>query len=91
MTSANEGGSGLSQEVDDARVYGYLLAMEDEGTNAKRIFGIGKNEIRIGRGSRNDIRLNARMFSRHHVTLTVTKEEGNLKVCIARSRYCLCL
>ncbi len=76
--SATEEDSG--SQKDDAHVYGYLLAMEDEGASAKRIFGIGKNEICIGRGSKNDIRLNARMFSRHHVTLTITKEDGIVKV-----------
>lgn len=78
IMSTNEGDTGTQE--DDANVYGYLLAMEDDGAGAKRIFGIGKNEIRIGRGSKNDIRLNARMFSRHHVTLTITKEDGNVKV-----------
>lgn len=70
-----------SNEGCGPKPYGYILALNENGQGIKRIFGICKNVINMGRGSRNDIRLNARMFSRLHVTMTISQEDdGSLKV-----------
>lgn len=68
--------AGQSQQ----KIYGFILAMNDTGHGVKRIFGVGKNTINIGRGSKNDIRLNARMFSRLHVSVLISEEGDGLKV-----------
>lgn len=67
--------------VDGHRVYGFILVMgEDNSPDVSHVFGVCKKQINIGRGSKNDIRLNARMFSRLHVTLAVTEEEEGARI-----------
>lgn len=71
-----------SKPAEQSPVYGYLLVIKEKDGDFSHIFAVDKKVVDIGRGSRNDIRLNARMFSRLHATITITEEEETLRVSV---------